>query len=136
MGMYTQIRGWLNVDSIGDSNGENFKKINNLLESAKESFQNDKSIIADRKWVCKDTIAFRGSNDSVFLFIGSEIKNYDSDAEKWIEYLITYFPNAEGRIDLQYEEYDFSNSLIITEGKIVGKEIWETPTKGYGNSFK
>ena len=35
MGMYTQIRGWLNIDSIGDYVGENFRNINNTLEKAR-----------------------------------------------------------------------------------------------------
>lgn len=104
MGMYTQVRGWLNVDSIGKYGGENLSRIKVLLEVAKENFKSDTTIDADRKWVSDDTVVFSGANNSTYLFIGTELKNYDDDAEKWIKYLIDYFPNAEGRIDFQYEE--------------------------------
>ena len=76
MGMYTQIRGWLNVDSIGDYHGERFEKISLKLERVKKDFKsNDMDL--DRKWVANDTIIHKGANGSVFLFMGTELKNYD-----------------------------------------------------------
>ena len=37
MGMYTQIRGWLNIDSIGYGD-ERFRDLERQLEKAKEHF--------------------------------------------------------------------------------------------------
>lgn len=136
MGMYTQIRGWLNVDSIGDYAGERFKEIQNKLLSAQEEFQNDESIKADRKWVCHDTLVHRGGNGSAYIFIGTELKNYDSDAEQWIKYLLNYFPNAEGRVDFQYEEDEcYCWYWLIAEGKIINEDRIEKWCYGYGNTY-
>lgn len=59
MGMYTQIRGWLNVDSIGY--GDRFYAIKDKLEQAKYDFQNSE-LTLDRKWVSNDTNALQGGN--------------------------------------------------------------------------
>lgn len=42
--MYTQIREWLNVDSIGDYKGERFSEISNRLSKAQEEFENNSDI--------------------------------------------------------------------------------------------
>ena len=132
MGMYTQARGWLNVNSIGI--GNKFK-IENLLEEAKETFQGE----VDRDWVCHDTVLHTGNNGSIYLFFGTELKNYDRECEKWIEHLIRYFPNAEGRIDFQYEEErigdDKSKYWLIYQGKIKKEGYDHTWCYGYGNQF-
>jgi len=162
MGMYTQVRGWLNVNSIG--NREQFVEVQTKLETAKEDFKNS-DIDADRKWVCEDTVAHMGSNGVSFLFFGTELKNYTREAEKWIAFLLKYFPNAEGRIDFQYEEevpwenldekeedeseekirfpwrYEdeegsTSKYYLIRRGAII-KEGWDkTWCEGYGNMMK
>jgi hypothetical protein len=140
MGMYTQVRGWLNVDSIGDYEGNRYKEILSRLEKAKQDFQSDELIKVDRKWVCENTIAYKGGNGSVFLFFGTELKNYDNPAYRWVEYLIKYFPNAEGRIDFCYEEEYIGESqsryLLIRDGQIIKDDYTETWTNGYGNTFK
>lgn len=143
MGMYTQIRGWLNVDSIGDYEGKRFQEINLLLQKAKDDFENDRTVLnyrgepMERKWVCHDTIAHRGGNGSVYLFFGTELKNYGSPAEAWIEYLIKYFPNAEGRIDFQYEEDEYECEYwFISHGAVIKRSNNEKWCEGYGNSFK
>jgi hypothetical protein len=137
MGMYTQVRGWLNVDSISYGN-KNLSKIVSLLADAQTEF---KELHEGRSWVCEDTTIHKGSNGSVFLFFGTELKNYDNDAEEWIEHLIKYYPNVEGRIDFQYEEEDHNDEQstskywLIKSGEII-KEDWnKTWCKGYGNSF-
>ena len=146
MGMYTQVRGWLNVDSIGDYKCERYKKICQLLKKAQNDFENDNTILdvdgepLERKWVCRDTIVHKGGNGSVYLFFGTELKNYGNPAYHWVVYLLKYFPNAEGRIDFCYEEEyigeDKSRYLLIRDGKIIEDGYTTTWTKGYGNIFK
>jgi hypothetical protein len=137
MGMYTQIRGWLNVDSIGDCDGENFIEISRMLAKAKQEFQEQYPNI--RSWVCKDTIVFEGSNGCVYLFFGTELKNYDEDTEKWIKFLLNYFPNAEGRMDFQYEDDGYKGTCeywLIAEGKVIKEDYNPVWCQGYGNMFK
>jgi hypothetical protein len=137
MGMYTQIRGWLNVDSIGDYEGNNYREIYNKLTQAQENFQDDLTIKVDRRWVCNDTVLHKGGNGSVYIFFGTELKNYDSAAESWIKYLLNYFPNAEGRIDFQYEEDEYYCFYwLISGGKIIKDDRTEKWCEGYGNMYK
>lgn len=134
MGMYTQIRGWLNVDSIAYKNED---KINKIFNSAKEEFESRDDL--DRKWVCEDTIIHFGGNGSAWIFIGTEMKNYDNSMNEWINTIIKYFPNAEGRIDYQYELDDKesgSRYLLIHNGKIIKDGICEPWCIGYGNMFE
>jgi hypothetical protein len=138
MGMYTQVRGWLNIDSIGLTNRYYEAQIR-LLE-AKNDFMHNEEYKDIRRWVCNDTIYHCGSNDVSYLFIGSELKNYDDDALTWIKYLLKYFPNAEGRIDFQYEEEipgeSESRYLLIYQGEIIKNDTCDTWCDGYGNKFK
>lgn len=134
MGMYTQIRGWLNVDSIGSI--ENKYKLEELLNKAKEEYNAKENL--DRKWVCEDTILHLGGNNSAYLFIGTELKNYDKSVDEWIKTLIKTFTNAEGRIDFQYEEDNEdtgSRFILIKNGEIIKDTIGETWCRGYGNMF-
>ncbi|MBT2759969.1 hypothetical protein [Paenibacillus sp. ISL-20] len=138
MGMYTQVRGWLNIDSI--SHGQNEQSIINKLHKAREEFL--ESDYHCRKWVSHDTIIHFGGNGSAFLFFGTELKNYDDDAETWIKYLLDSFPNSEGRVDFQYETEEYSDDdskskyWLIREGKIIEEGHNKTWCKGYGNSFE
>ena len=71
MGMYTQVRGWLNIDSIGYGN-DRLIKAEKLLEQAKEDFENDNTLVEyngdklARKWVCPDRTLEEGGNGSLF----------------------------------------------------------------------
>lgn len=143
MGMYTQIRGWLNVDSIGDYEGKRYKEIEKILMSAKERFQRDTMLRAsdgsplERKWVCDDTFLHMGGNGSCYMFFGTELKNYGNPAGEWIKYLLDFFPNAEGRIDFQYEEdEDECIYWLIHKGKIVKEDNCDKWCEGYGNMWK
>lgn len=138
MGMYTQIRGWLNIDSIGYGD-ERFRDLERQLEKAKEHFLEDDTITVDRKWVCHDTHIHNGCNGSVYIFFGTELKNYGNPAKIWIEYLLNYFPNAEGSIDFQYEELgigDTTYRLLIYKGQIIKEEDVEAWCYGYGNLYR
>lgn len=142
MGMYTQIRGWLNVDSIGKD--ENIAIFENRLKEAQSTFLNDDTILdvnnekLERKWVCNDTYIHSGGNGSSYIFFGTELKNYGCPAEIWIKYLLKHFSNAEGRIDFQYEGDDICGKCKfwnvyrgeITEGYC---DVW---CEGYGNMIK
>lgn len=135
MGMYTQVRGWLNVDSIGKCNGSCYNEICEILKTAKTDFSAKYSSNL-RWWVCEDTIAFKGSNNCVYLFFGSELKNYNSDAETWISFLLNYFPNAEGRIDFQKETDEINSKYwLIAKGKIIKEDFNNIWCEGYGNMY-
>lgn len=129
MGMYTQIRGWLNVDSISYDNEIILQQ---RLLKAQEDFK--KNFTEIRSWVCADTVLHVGSNGSAYLFFGTELKNYDQDAEKWIKHLITYFSNAEGRIDFQYEEDTINTTYwLVAHGQVVEEGKCHLWCGGYGN---
>lgn len=135
MGMYTQVRGWLNVDSISydkDYGSKNYLEIKYILDNAKLDFM--KSDIP-RSWVCKHTTLHVGGNGSVFLFIGTELKNYGNPTLEWLKFLIKRFPNAEGSVDFQYEEDEYSTTYFIREGQIRGITQCPHASKGYGNIY-
>ena len=135
MGMYTQVRGWLNVDSIGSIENEN--KLKELLVKAKEEYEQIENL--DRKWVCDDTVLHFGGNGSAYLFIGTELKNYDDSVDEWIKILLKTFHNAEGRIDFQYEEDDEdtgSRYILVRDGEIIKDDMGEIWCYGYGNMFR
>jgi hypothetical protein len=160
MGMYTQIRGWLNLGGLVSK--DELAELQTRLNTAKEDFENS-DIEVDRKWVCDDTIIHYGGNGSVFLFFGTELKNYGNPAYEWIKYLLPYFPSAEGRIDFQYEEEhpwgdinitdedlnnvnpwyrqedlsgNHSRYLLIRDGQIIKDDRCRTWANGYGNFIK
>lgn len=62
MGMYTQVRGWLNVDSIGGYHGNAYNQICEILKTAKTDFSAKYSSNL-RWWACEDTIAFIGTEN-------------------------------------------------------------------------
>lgn len=138
MGMYTQARGWLNIDSIGLP--ETFFEIQAKLQSTIDEYQEKQ--ITSRSWVSDNTIAARGGNGSTYIFFGIELKNYSDDAEEWIKYLIARFPSAEGRIDFQYETEDYrdeeskSKYWLIRDGMVIESGRCDTWCKGYGNSYE
>lgn len=126
MGMYTQIRGFLCCDSIGQK-PDIEKKLKHLQRLFKE--RNN----LDRTWVCEDTIFYRGSNDSGWLFIGSEHKNYDESMTEWLRFLVTKI-RCEGRIEFQYEETDIGEQAVVwlvTPDRII-EETYTIHTYGYG----
>lgn len=138
MGMYTQARGWLNVDSISYGD-KNLTSIHRNVRVAQETF---KQIHNGRSWVSEDTVIHNGANGSVYIFFGTELKNYNDDAEEWIKHLIKYFPSTEGRIDFQYEEEEWaeenskSKYWLIRQGEIIEEGHCATWCYGYGNSYK
>lgn len=131
MGMYTQVRGWINIDSIGYGRFEKLEKIFN--EVNKEYIENRKTPRCE--FIMQDTHIMQGSNGSAFIFIGSELKNYNNDAEEYIKFLANKFHNAEGHVCFQYEDDEcFNKTWIISKGKIEEKHQ-QFPFKGYGNMF-
>lgn len=131
MGMYTQAKGMLNVASIGRE--EEFEEIFRKVERTKLEFHNEN--LVDRTWVCDSTVAVQGGNGSVFIFFGTELKNYSSEIETWITYLLNRFPTAEGKFDIQYEECECPTTYFIYKGKIVKVATCEVEQNGYGNGY-
>lgn len=134
MGMYTQCRGWLNVSSIGNNDAA---RLQIDLIRAKEDF---KATEIERSWVCDWTWLQGGSNGAYFLFFGAELKNYDDPFTAWIVHLLKYFPMAEGRLDIQYEQEsvgDPTRVIKVYQGAIVSDErIEKAWCNGYGNEAK
>ncbi len=110
MGMYTQIRGWLCVKSIGALNDGPAR-----LKTAQDTFVKK----CERPWVKENTWFHQGSNGACWLFIGVEYKNYDDSFDLWLKHLLIYFPQAEGRIDYQYEECEVGSptkTVLVYKG--------------------
>lgn len=137
MGMYTQIRGWLCVGSI--TTDTESKYLENLFNKTQDDYEQlEKTPRATTP--IRNTYFIEGNNGACYVFIGTEFKNYDKDAEEWIKYLLSVFTWAEGRIDFQYEEdYDEEIGLgtckcwKIAKGQIeeYQEKVW---CKGYGLS--
>ncbi len=83
-----------------------------------------------------DTRLHVGSNNSTYIFIGTELKNYNDDAEKWLEFLISKFYNAEGRIMFQYEENETLNKVWTISNGQIEEKFEHFNFKGYGNMFE
>lgn len=136
MGMYTQVRGWLNINSIAKIDKTSIKE---RLDRAKNEFHEYYKHSDVLTFITDDTLIHFGSNNSVYIFFGTELKNYNEDCEKWISHLLEYFPSAEGRIDFQYEEEEIEENSESKIWKIYQGEIEESFTKtwckGYGNFF-
>ena len=129
MGMYTQVRGILCCGSIGQSLENNIPK---KLKELQEQFLRDCSKMYS-PWIGECTYYQRSGNNSEWLTILAEFKNYDESMMKWIEYLIENIM-CEGRIEFQYEENDVNDRdtvLIIKNSKITKME-YVISTQGYG----
>ncbi len=134
MGMYTQYRGWLCLDSIC---GENEEKAKAALAATQATFNERKDI--SRPWVCNDAWIHSGGNGSLWLFIGTEHKDYDESMDEWIKTVVALFPNCEGRIDVQYEETSKGEETpvyLVDKGTILKTEQPATTSEAYGLDFK
>ena len=132
MGMFTQVRGWLNINSISADKAD---KVKETYYKAVEEYSS-KERTPRQEFVMQDTRLYIGSNNSTYIFIGTELKNYDTDAEKWLEFLISKFYNADGHIMFQYEEDETLNKIwIVSNGKI-NEKFEDFDFKGYGNMFE
>lgn len=129
MGMYTQIRGFLCCDSVG-AEYDKFEMFENTINALLKEFKESNP---DNHW-CNELLTLApGSNGSKWIFIGSEGKDYGGEREKFLRYLVDYFP-CEGRIEFQYEEKspgDTERVWLITEEEFLERE-YTIHTKGYG----
>jgi hypothetical protein len=131
MGMYTQYRGAICIDSIGQVDPDTATaKLAKLQEEYLSRAEADKH---DRAWVCTDTVLHFGGNGSKWLFIGSEHKDYDTSMRDWINILAKEF-RGEGRIEVQYEEVDPGEQMkvLYMEGGVVVELAETCHTCGYG----
>ncbi len=133
MGMYTQVRGWLCIDSIGYSTLD--LEIEQRIINVKKDF-----LKLELRQVQDSLVLHEGGNGSKYLFFGTELENYSYDCEEFLKILIKYFPNCEGRIDFQYEEdtdYESYESKVWKVSKGVITELFEkTHCYGYGLDFE
>lgn len=137
MGMYTQVRGWLNVRSMGwgqlDALEERFERV-------KEQYLSEHN--TDRQDIVVENTHFKiGFNGSAFIFIGTELKNYEEDAEVWLKFLINEFATSEGVICFQSELEEPQddgtkfNTVWIVSGGEISEEFQAMPFNGYGNGI-
>ncbi len=129
MGMYTQYRGFLCVKGL--SSDDKMDDLVSRFESLKKDFLSNNE--NERPWVCNDSCIHHGSNDSGWIFIGSEHKNYDDSMENWIKVLFENF-RCEGRIERQYEEMYPGDSIEVLKITPLGIERINEAThqEGYG----
>lgn len=134
MGYFTQVRGWLNIDSIGCE--ERAGETKSIFEEAKRDYLISGNT-SRAMFVIQDTILQTDmGNGSAFIFIGTELKNYENDAEEWIKYLISKFDSAEGAIYFRKEEESTEKVWIIFKGELYREDLICLPFEGYGNCRK
>lgn len=129
MRMYTQYRGALCLGSIGTVSYPDLLADFTRLQEAFLLTTEENS----RSWVCQDSHLLQGSNGSIWLFIGSEHKDYDDSMKNWIELIWKTF-RCEGTIEAQYENADPQGKVTvytITPDEI-SKESRVFPYEGYG----
>ena len=130
MGMYTQAMGMLNIASINVTS-KKFEDYKEILAQAQTSYKLENP--TTRSWLCDTTFIEMCGNASVFIFFGTELKNYDDDIETWIRYLIRFFPYAEGIVSSQYEQDEYAHLYFIYRGEIQKEMKSPIVTEGYGN---
>lgn len=135
MGMYTQIRGWLNVGSISSMQEREAEE--GIAQARKLFAVKTKELELARPWVSEDTHVVFGSNGAAWIFFGAELKNYDESFDEWFKCVIEAFPFAEGRLDYQYEEESPGESdcrvVKVYKGKIISDTREPAWCNGYEN---
>ena len=110
MGMYTGCRGWIEIRDFGFRDSD-FDK---LMEKAED--------ISERAIQCvRSTTHNLGFNMCPYIFIGGEIKNYDDDWNKFLDFLFKNLEITDYNIQTKYEEddkwIDWSSSQSGRSGK-------------------
>lgn len=128
MGMYTQVRGILCCNSIGQHAN---KDVQVTLDELQKKFKQRNNI--DRPWVCEFTKLVSGGNSSEFLIITLEFKNYCNSIDEWIKYLVKNIM-CEGRIEFQYEECEKGDlgKVLLVKNSVIAEESYRVHTFGYG----
>ena len=102
-----------------------------------EEVEEDSEIIKDFYYV-QDSLFFPYQYTLNKLFNYEKLMYKNMSREKF-EYLLNYFPNAEGSIEFQYEELgigDTTYRLLIYKGQIIKEEDVEAWCYGYGNLYR
>ena len=121
MGTYTQIKGFLEIDS--ELNYEEFGFDKELYIKNFEEIKKDFIRIwsGERAESATSTSVYNiGSDWEHFIFFGGSIKDYDSDLSGWIEFILNKY-NCDGRIELLFENNEYPIILIIKDSKILIK---------------
>ncbi len=104
MGMYTHVRGWINVDlsdnlDLYGSSHDAHDKFRDIMKRAEN--------ISPRSSQCVFSTTFNvGFNFECYIFIGGEVKDYDNDWKTYLQFLKSNFKINEMRLEMKYEEYD------------------------------
>lgn len=93
MGMYTHCRGWIELGDLEMTE----KKFEEIINKAEKISQRASQCIICTKF-------HRGFNFCNYIFIGGEIKNYDEDWDKYLEFLFDNFNISEYSIQTKHEE--------------------------------
>ena len=95
MGMYTHVRGWIELESDDDSD-DKFKKV---MKEAED--------LSPRSNQCVSSTVFNyGFDFSPYIFIGGQIKNYDDDWTTFLRFINDNFDISDYRLEMKYEEDD------------------------------
>lgn len=97
MGMYTHVRGWIRLNNKIWNIEEERDRIVFILERAKDISPRSEQCVTSTVWNM-------GSNMESYLFIGGEIKNYDNDWNKFIQFLKDNLDINEMKLEMKYEE--------------------------------
>lgn len=133
MGMYTQYRGFICVDSI---NQHPMKKVEEYFNKVLFDW---KEAQGRRTWLTKAVWLHEGPNGSKWIFIGTEHTDYDDSVRSLIETIVAAFPGCEGRIEKQYEEtkcYQGMDTVFIISNGIISEEKYTPHQNGYGLDVK
>jgi len=122
MGMYTQIRGFLNIGD--DKNAEE-----RYLKTAKKFKEENEG----RTYVADYFRCVDGRN-TTWILIGIEHKDYDDSIDVFLHYLFEEFKSLEGRIEKQREAVnDITEVYIIKDSEIVEQYEEESTFRGNFN---
>ena len=107
MGMYTHVRGWIQVTCdfrvLAD---ELEKKFNDAMQKAES--------LSPRSGACVACTVFNyGFNGYPYIFIGGEIKDYDNDWDIFLHFLATEFEIGEHSLEMKYEEWDEWQKVVL-----------------------
>lgn len=115
MGMYTNGGATLLCGSIVANSGIDSLAIE--FFRMKIQLRISMQINEQRSWLVDSAISYQvGPNGSFFIHIGTEHKDYDSEFETILDFILRWFENVEGFAWKIYEEDNVPTFWIIAKG--------------------
>ena len=100
MGMYTHVRGWMQLKHHYTVLAEELeKKFNDAMQKAERLSPRSRACVA-----C--TVFHYGCNGCPYIFIGGEMKDYDNDWDIFLHFLASEFDIRAYSLEMKYEEWD------------------------------